>query len=191
MVVVLPLPLTPITRITCGRGKAVDVDLLRHRAQDRGDLLGDRLLQFLLGDVEAEALLGQLGADARGGGGAEVGQDQRILDIVERRIVELRGADRAGEVFERRSEVFLKPPKIRWVQVCRSLQQAFLELGRGHRDDCTTRRAVPAGRPGRSFPHSRCRRSRRGPCSGVPTSELSQACAHARVLPRAALRRGP
>ena len=75
-----------------------DLERLRHGPQDRGDLFRDRFLQLALGDLETETLLRQLRADPRGGRRAEIGQDQRILDIVERGIVELGGADHFGEI---------------------------------------------------------------------------------------------
>ena len=75
-----------------------DLERFRHRAQDRGDFFRDGFFQLTLGYLEPEAFFGQLGPDPRGCRRAKVRQDQRILDIVERRIVEFCRADDFGEV---------------------------------------------------------------------------------------------
>ena len=97
MVVVLPDPLTPITRITCGRGKASISSGLATVRERLLDLLGDDQADAELLHVALETALGQARADARGGRGAEIGRDQRFLDLVERRVVEPRGAE-PGEI---------------------------------------------------------------------------------------------
>ena len=84
MVVVLPEPLTPTTRITCGRGKA---------SISSGSATGRRIFSSSSATTSRtaaslsaalELLVGQPRADLGGGGGAEVGGDQRLLDLVER-----------------------------------------------------------------------------------------------------------
>ncbi len=87
MVVVLPDPLTPITRITCGRGKAVDFQRLGDGREDLLDLLGKDRAQPALVEL-LEPARGNRLADALRRLGAEVGGDQRFLDIVEGRGVE-------------------------------------------------------------------------------------------------------
>ena len=61
---------------------------LGHRAQDRGDFLRHRLAQLALGNLRTEALFAQRLAHAASGFGAEVRHDQRILDLVERGVVQ-------------------------------------------------------------------------------------------------------
>src|SRR5690606_20440713 len=58
----------------------------------------NRCRELALGDRQAEALLRELGANAGGGAGAEIGEDQRVLDFVQGRVVEAGGADRGGEI---------------------------------------------------------------------------------------------
>ena len=87
MVVVLPEPLTPMTRMTCGRGKAVDFERLGDRSEDFLDLFGEDGAKAALVEL-VEALAGNRLADPLRRFGAEVGRDQRFLDIVEGRGVE-------------------------------------------------------------------------------------------------------
>ena len=95
--VVLPEPLTPITRITCGRGKAPDFQRLGDRSEDLLDLLGeDRAKPALVEPLEF--LAGNRLADPVRRFRAEVGGDQRFLDVVERRRVERGAAGQAGEI---------------------------------------------------------------------------------------------
>ena len=97
MVVVLPEPLTPITRITCGRGKAPDFQRLGDRREDLLDLLGeDRAKPALVELLELAG--GDRFADAVRRLRAEVGGDQRLLDVVEGRGVERGAAGEAGEI---------------------------------------------------------------------------------------------
>ena len=55
MVVVLPVPLTPTTRMTCGFGRGVDRQRLRDRREHLLDLLGEDRLHLLVGDLLVEA----------------------------------------------------------------------------------------------------------------------------------------
>ena len=83
--------------MTCGRGKAADFQRLGDRREDLLDLFGEDRAQAAL--VEPfELLPGDRFADAVRRFGAQVGGDQRFLDIVERRGVERRAAGQAGEV---------------------------------------------------------------------------------------------
>ena len=77
-------------------GEGGDFERFRHRAQDRGDFLGDRLFQLARGDFEPEALVRKPRADAGGGGRAEVGEDQRVLDLIEGLVIKLGGAAAAA-----------------------------------------------------------------------------------------------
>lgn len=82
MVVVLPDPLTPITKMTWG-GEGIDFKRLGDRTQHRRNLLGHDPAQFV-GAVRGNvAAFGQAIADTRRHAGAKVGGDQRFLDPVE------------------------------------------------------------------------------------------------------------
>ena len=98
MVVVLPEPLTPTTRITCGRGKA---------SISSGSATGARIFSSssatisrtaCLAEAALEPLAGEPRADLGRGRRAEVGGDQRLLDLVERRLVERGLGEQAGEI---------------------------------------------------------------------------------------------
>ena len=98
MVVVLPEPLTPTTRITCGRGKA---------SISSGTATGARIFSSSSATISRTAYsvrprsnrsLGEPGADLRRGRRAEVGGDQRLLDLVERLLVERGLGEQAGEI---------------------------------------------------------------------------------------------
>ena len=84
MVVVLPAPLTPTTRITKGRIGRIDHERPLDRAQDRDHRLAQRreqridVAEFLARDAPV-----QIAEDARGGLDADVGADQARLEIVE------------------------------------------------------------------------------------------------------------
>ena len=82
MVVVLPLPLTPITSTTCGLRAGVDRQRHRDRLQDLGDVVGEGRAHLLVGDFLAEALLAELLDQPRGDADAEIGLDQRVLELV-------------------------------------------------------------------------------------------------------------
>ena len=97
----------------CGLARAIDADHQHHlrareggnlerlgdRAQDRGNFLGHGLPDRLLIGAAFEAFARQSLADAGSGAGAEVGQDQCILKLVELRLIQPGHADNAGEVF--------------------------------------------------------------------------------------------
>ena len=107
------LLLEPVAELADGGGlaRAVDADHQDHvRAREAPDFerLGDRRedLLDLLGEDGAKAALVELLEALRGDRladparrlGAEVGGDQRLLDVVERRRVERRRGDQAGEI---------------------------------------------------------------------------------------------
>ena len=100
IVVVLPEPLTPITRITCGRGKP-------HTCS--GLATGVRIFSISSARIDAKAafvealelLAGDGFADAMRRFGTEIRRDQRFFDVVERRRVERRAAGQAGEIVAR------------------------------------------------------------------------------------------
>ena len=97
MVVVLPLPLTPITSTTCGLLRRIDGKRRRHRLQDLGDVVGEGRAHLLVGHFLAEALLAELLDQAGGDADAEIGLDQRVLQLVERLLVELLLGEEAGD----------------------------------------------------------------------------------------------
>ena len=150
MVVVLPLPLTPITRITCGRGKAVISSGLatgRRIAAISSATASFSSRSVIVRPKRFSASLARMRAAALR---AEVGHDQRVLDIVERGIVQLRRADDPGEVlgeaFRRLAEA---AEQALGSSSARSLQQAFLSC------DCGVtvrwcRARCPAGRATRA-----------------------------------------
>ena len=105
-----PMPLTPMTRITCGRGNASISSGLRDLGERALDLLGDDQADAQLLHVALEAAFGQPRADARRGLGAEIGRDQRLLDLVERRLVEPRRAE-PGEVADQPVGGARNPPR--------------------------------------------------------------------------------
>ena len=101
IVVVLPVPLTPTTRITAGSCATSSVARL---AEERGDLLGERARELgqVLPRLEAPD---QLGGRAH----ADVGVDQRLLEPLPRRVVlgiEGRDDDLLGERTPRLAERF-------------------------------------------------------------------------------------
>ena len=98
MVVVLPEPLTPTTRITCGRGKASISSGSATGREDLLQLLRDHRADRLLAEAALEPLAGEPGAHLGRGPRAEVGGDQRLLDLVERRLVQRGLGDQAGEI---------------------------------------------------------------------------------------------
>ena len=106
IVVVLPVPLTPTTRITAGSWCDVE---RRRLAEERGDLLGERRLQLgqVLPRLEAAD---QLGGRAH----ADVGVDQRLLEPLPRGVVvrvERRDLQLLGERPPRLAERLAQPPE--------------------------------------------------------------------------------
>ena len=99
MVVVLPDPLTPITRITCGRGKASISSGLATGARIFAISSATTSLTPASLRPALEALARRAASRTlRRGRGAEVGRDQRLLDLVERRVVERGLGEQAGEI---------------------------------------------------------------------------------------------
>ena len=95
--VVLPEPLTPMTRITCGRGKP---------QTSSGLATGARIFSISSARIErrprssrrSNFCAGNRFADSVRCFGAEIGGDQRLLDVVEGRSVERRAAGEAGQI---------------------------------------------------------------------------------------------
>ena len=84
MVVVLPLPFTPTTSTTCGLRAGSMRERRRDRLQDLGDVVGEGRAHLLVGHFLAEALLAELVDQAGRDADAEIGLDQRVLQLVER-----------------------------------------------------------------------------------------------------------
>ena len=83
MVVVLPVPLTPQTRTTCGRNRARCGKGCRHRLELLGHGRRQRLTHLDVADFLAEPPLGH-GLYQHGRGlDAEIGHDQRLLELFE------------------------------------------------------------------------------------------------------------
>ena len=103
MVVVLPEPLTPTTRMTNGFRLASIVERPCDRFERAGDFLGeDRLHRLRLDSLVVAAAADRL-ADAGRGGEAEIGLDEDVLERVERIGVELAlGEDVGDAAAERR-----------------------------------------------------------------------------------------
>ena len=89
MVVVLPEPLTPATRMTNGFYRRIDRERLRHAGEHLLDLRRHRGFDFVRRDRRVEAPVTQLGGDPARGLRAEIGTDQFVLDLVDGRRVEL------------------------------------------------------------------------------------------------------
>ena len=81
-----------------GAGKGGDVERLGHGAQDGGNFLGHGLAYGGLVGAAIEPGLRKALADAGGGAGPEVGEDERVFQRVELRGFELCRADDAGEI---------------------------------------------------------------------------------------------
>ena len=64
--------------------RRIDGERRRHRLQDLGDVVGEGRAHLLVGHFLAEALLAELLDQARGDADAEIGLDQRVLQLVER-----------------------------------------------------------------------------------------------------------
>ncbi len=95
MVVVLPEPLTPTTRMTCGRGKAT---ISSGRRQHRLNFFSNQAAQRRLVKASVIAATGEFGADARGHRWAKIGDDQRVLDPVKRFGIQLATAEQAEQI---------------------------------------------------------------------------------------------
>ena len=108
IVVVLPVPLTPTTRITVGFG--ADVDRVVAGAGELREQLGEPLGQLLAADEAALLRLAlELLDDLRGRAGADVGVDQRLLEPLPGLLVEValeqRRLDLGGERLARLAHV--------------------------------------------------------------------------------------
>ena len=115
MVVVLPLPLTPTTRMTWGLCCGSMAQRLGHRLEDLRDLFGQRAADLLGGYFLVEARLRQIGGEARRGGRAEIGRDQQFFQLVQRRFIQLPlgedAADARGKFRRGAAEPFPQPLK--------------------------------------------------------------------------------
>ena len=83
MVVVLPVPLTPTTRMTCGFSAGSIASGFATGSSTLSISAGDDLLRLADRDVGVEAAGAELFGDRRGGLEAEVGLEQEILEIVQ------------------------------------------------------------------------------------------------------------
>ena len=102
MVVVLPVPLTPTTRMTCGLWRKIELQRLGDGGQHLGDLGRHDAGDLLAGHVLAVALGGQRVGDAERRLDAEIGLDQEVFEVLQRLVVELalgeERRDLAGEL---------------------------------------------------------------------------------------------
>ena len=81
MVVVLPVPLTPATRMTKGFLSSVDLQRLLHRRQHGGDFRRQHGFQFGRRDLRIIAVLGDALRDAVGRACAHIGADQGFFQF--------------------------------------------------------------------------------------------------------------
>ena len=98
MVVVLPVPLTPTTRMTCGLCDRSSSSGSATGRQHLLDLCGHDGAHFGVRDVAAVAAGRQRVGDAKRRLHAEVGADQHVLQILQRLLVELALGEDAGDV---------------------------------------------------------------------------------------------
>ena len=99
MVVVLPAPLTPTTRIANGAAVRVDHQRLLRRPQDVQQRAAQRCEQRVeIAELLALDLTAQLVEDALRGFDADVRGDQSRLELVENRVVDAAGRQQVGEV---------------------------------------------------------------------------------------------
>ncbi len=98
IVVVLPVPLTPTTRMTCGLWRQIELQRLGDRLQHLGDFGRHDAADILAGHVLAVALGGQRIGDAHGGLDAEIGLDQQVFEILQRLVVELALGEERGDL---------------------------------------------------------------------------------------------
>src|SRR3982074_174237 len=125
MVVVLPEPLTPTTRMTNGfcaptspNGfptrarnvfRPIDLKRLRHRGKDFFDLDRDNGFHVLGRDRLVVTADADGGCDARRHLGSQIGAQQHILDIVQHRAIELALGDEIGHRRPERTRRALQP----------------------------------------------------------------------------------
>ena len=86
---------------------------LRDGRQDRRDLLGERGLDLLVRHVLAEAGAPEGVNDPPGDGRAEIGRDQHLLQLIERRVIQLPlgedGGDAGAELLRGAGQPLLQP----------------------------------------------------------------------------------
>ena len=99
MVVVLPEPLTPTTRITNGRCGAVDHQRLRAGRENLDDAAAQRRDQRLdVGELLARHALAQLVQNVLLASHADVGGDQARLELLEDRRIDLPTAQQVRQI---------------------------------------------------------------------------------------------
>ena len=103
IVVVLPEPLTPTTRITNGFLRRIDRERPGDRLERALDLGGENRLHLVRTDPALVAPAADRLANARRRGEAEVGLDEDVLEIVERGGVELALGEDVGDAARRSS----------------------------------------------------------------------------------------
>ena len=96
MVVVLPEPLTPTTRMTNGLAPPGD-ERLRDRRKHLLDLGGEHRLHLVGRDRLVVAALADRGRDPRRDVDAEIGADQHLLDLLEHGGIELALGHEVGD----------------------------------------------------------------------------------------------
>ena len=102
MVVVLPEPLTPATRMTNGFLCRIDDERLRHRRQRLLDFARDHRLDLVGRDRGVMTASLRAVRNPVRGADAEIGANQRVLDFLDRRRVELALGDEIGDRGQRR-----------------------------------------------------------------------------------------
>ena len=112
MVVVLPEPLTPTTRMTKGLA-ALDDKRLRHGREHLLDLGGQHGLHLVGRDRLVVAALAQRRGDAAGGLDAEIGADQHLLDFLEHGGIELALGHQIGRARRRATTTCALSPPVR------------------------------------------------------------------------------
>ena len=147
MVVVLPVPLTPTTRITAGL--VAEVDRVVARAGQLGQQLGEPRGERLAADqVALLGLLLELGDDLRGRAGADVGVDQRLLEPLPGLLVEValeqRGLDLGAQRLARLAHVLAHAAE----EAAPALLALGLGLGRRERRPAGQEEVVPVARHG-------------------------------------------
>ena len=109
MVVVLPEPLTPTTRMTNGfRAPSID-ERLGDRRQHLLDFGRDHRLHLVGGDRLVVAALADRSGDPRRDLGAEIGAQQHVLDVLDHGAVELALGDEIGHGGAERTRGALQP----------------------------------------------------------------------------------
>ena len=99
IVVVLPAPLTPTTRIANGASAALDHERLLRRQQDVQQRAAQRREQRVeIAELLARDFAAQIFEDAFGGFDADVGSDQSRLELVENRVVDAASRQQVREV---------------------------------------------------------------------------------------------